>query len=97
MNATDLLPAVFAGALVVICGGLYALALAFARLYDSKLLGWLSQVAYAVLVICAFVLADSLALSTMWYALIVIMLAGYWYAPRAIWHLTVATHAPEAR
>jgi hypothetical protein len=96
MNAADLLLSVIAGALVVISGGLYALLLAFARLRASKHLARLSLAAYFILVVCAFSLAESLALSAAWYVVIAVMLFGYWLAPKAIWHLTVATHAPEA-
>lgn len=96
MNAADLLLAVIAGALVVVSGGLYALFLAFARLHASKKLTRLSVAAYLALVVCSFALAESLALSVAWYPVIAVMLVGYWLAPKAIWHLTVATHAPEA-
>lgn len=95
MNAADLLLSVVAGALVVISGGLHALFLAFARLRRSALLARLSLAAYLVLVVCAFVLANSLDLSVAWYAVIAVMLVGYWFAPKAIWHLTVATHTAE--
>jgi hypothetical protein len=95
MNAADLLLSVIAGALVVVSGGLYALFLAFARLLASKILARLSIAAYLALVVCALVLAESLALSAAWYAVIGVMLLGYWLAPKAIWHLTVATHASE--
>ena len=96
MSAADLLLSVIAGALVVISGGLYALFMAFARLRASRRLAQLSAASYVALVVCTFVLAESLALSAAWYAVIVVMLAGYWLAPRAIWHLTEATHAAGA-
>ena len=96
MNATDLLSSVLAGALVVVSGGTYALFLAFARLRSSKFLMRLAVAAYLILAVCTFVLAESLALSPAWYAVIAVMLAGYWIAPRAIWHLTEVTHRPES-
>jgi len=81
--------------MVVISGGLYALFLAFAQLRGSKKLARLSDAAFGVLVVCALILADSLALSFSWYGVIVVMLAGYWLAPKAIWRMTEATHAQE--
>lgn len=84
-----------AGAMVVVSGALYALFLALARLRASQTLARLSTAAYLILVSCALLLAGSLALSPIWYVVIAAMLAGYWLAPRAIWHLTEATHAPE--
>ena len=82
-----------AGAMVVVCGGLYALFLAFSRLRGSRHLARFAALAYAALVVFAFLLAASLALTPAWYAVIAVMLAGYWLAPKAIWHLTAATHA----
>ena len=95
MNAASMLVGALAGAMVVISGALYALFLAFARLRASRTLARLSIAAYLVLVVCALLLTGSLALSPIWYVVIAVMLAGYWLAPRAIWHLTEATHAPE--
>jgi len=96
MNAADLLVSVIAGALVVISGGLYALFLALGRLRGSRLLQRISNAAYLILVFSVLVLADRLDLSALWYVVVVAMLAGYWLAPKAIWHLTAATHAPDA-
>ena len=94
MNAANLLMGALTGAMVVISGALYALFLAFARLRASRALARLSVAAYLVLVVCALLLSRSLALSPIWYVVVAVMLAGYWMAPRAIWHLTEATHAP---
>lgn len=95
MNAAELLLSVMSGAMVVVSGGLYALFLAFARLRSSKTLARLSVAAYLALVVCAFVLAESLALTAAWYAVIAVMLLGYWLAPKAVWRLTAATHVSE--
>lgn len=92
MNAADLLLSAFAGAMVVISGGLYALLLALARLRGSLQLGRAAACAYAVLVVFALVLADRLELERGWFAVIAVMLVGYLLAPRAIWRLTEGTH-----
>lgn len=97
MNAANMLTGALAGAMVVICGALYALFLAFARLRASRTFARLSVAAYVVLVVCALLLSSSLGLSPIWYVVVAVMLAGYWLAPRAIWHLTEATHAPEEK
>lgn len=96
MNAADLLLSVIAGALIVVCGGLYALLLAFARLRASKRLARLAIAAYLALAAFTFILAASLELARGWYAVIAAMLIGYWLAPKAIWHLSAATHPPRA-
>jgi hypothetical protein len=61
----------------------------------SKVLSRVSNAAYLVLVFSVFVLADGLELSAAWYIVVVVMLVGYWLAPKAIWHLSAATHASE--
>jgi len=93
MGAADLLLSALAGAMVVVSGGLYALFLALGRLRPSRRLAALATGAYVALVAFAFLLAVSLKLTPAWYAVIAVMLAGYWLAPKAIWHLTAATHA----
>jgi hypothetical protein len=95
MDAADMLVGALTGAMVVVSGALYALFLAIARLRASRALARLSVAAYLVLVVCALLLSSSLALSPIWYVVVAVMLAGYWLAPRAIWRLTEATHAPE--
>ena len=96
MNAADLLVSAIAGALIVVSGGLYALFLALGRLRGSKTLARISHAAYLILAVSVLVLADRLSLSAPWYVIVVVMLVGYWLAPKAIWHLTDATHASEA-
>ncbi len=95
MNPDDLLQSALAGALIVVSGGLYALLLALGRLRDCKRLARAAAVAYLMLVVCVVLLADGLGLGQGWYIVIGIMLAGYGLAPKAIWHLTEATHRGE--
>jgi len=93
VSAGGILLSAGAAAAVVVCGGLYALLLALGRLHGSVLLARASLVAYGLLVVSTFVLADALGLSGAWLAVIAVMLVGYLLAPSAIWHLTAATHA----
>ena len=97
MNETDLFRSAISGALIVISGGLYALLLALGRLQQSHWYRRGAALAYLVLVVCSFVLAASLGFSRAWYAVIIVMLVGYLLAPRAIWHLTHATHGGAER
>jgi len=92
MGPLDLFLSAFAGAMIVVSGGLYALLLAFARLRNSKRLAYAAVSAYFALVVFVFLLADRLALARGWNVVIVVMLAGYLTAPHAIWFLTHATH-----
>jgi hypothetical protein len=97
MNEADLFRSAFSGALIVISGGLYALLLALGHLQQSQWYRRGAALAYLVLVICSFVLAASLGFSRAWYIVIAVMLVGYLLAPKAIWHLTHATHSSADR
>lgn len=92
MDPSDLMLSAFAGAMIVVTGGLYALLLAFARLRRSRQLAVAAAGAYLALVLFVLLLADRLALEQAWNIVIAVMLAGYLVAPHAIWHLTDATH-----
>jgi hypothetical protein len=82
----------FAGAMIVVSGGLYALLLALSRLRRSRRLAGAAAGAYRALVLFVCLLADRLALTQAWNIVLAVMLAGYLVAPHAIWHLTRATH-----
>lgn len=96
MDAANLLLSATAGAMIVVSGGLYALLLALGRLHRRALLTRAAAAAYVVLVAFVLVLAGSLELTPAWYIVCVVMLAGYGLAPKAIWHLTDATHGSDA-
>ena len=84
--------AAFCAAAVVLCGAGYALLLALGRSRKSAGLQRAAWLAYAGVVLAAFALAWSLQLDGLWLVLIGVVLAGYFAVPRAIWHLSVATH-----
>lgn len=92
VDLADMLVAVIAGALLVLCGALYAATYAFARLYRRGDLRLLAYVFFAALAGCVFVLANALHLSGTWNVLVGLLLVGYLMAPRLIWKLSVATH-----
>lgn len=85
------LAALSAGA-VVLFGACYAVFLALGRLNSFALLRRLANVSYAALAASVGGLAWFLRLDGAWLALVVLLLAGYFVAPRFIWRLSVATH-----
>lgn len=91
-----ILLATMAGALVVLAGALYAAVFAIGKLFDNPALVKLSYLFYAVLVVAVLVLDRTLGFSGPWDLIVVVMLAGYLFAPQAIWKLCVVTHLAEA-
>ena len=87
--------ATLAAGAAVLFGACYAIFLALSRLRDLAVLRRLSNVSYLALAVAVLALAWNLRLTGGWLALIVILLAGYYLAPRFIWRLSVATHDSE--
>jgi len=87
----------FTSASVVVLGALYALLFALSRLKNQRHTLVLAYLCYAGLFLSALFLADAIHLLNhpFWISVIVLMLVGYFLAPRGIWHLCVGTHAPE--
>lgn len=87
----------FSAAMVILCGGLYALLFAFARVKNAPRLMPLAYISYIGLAISAILLANAANLfnSTFWTIVVLLMLAGYLLAPHGIWHLCVRTHEHE--
>ena len=85
-----------AGAAIVLCGAFYALFFALGRLHSSRLFAIAANLSYLLLAIAAWVLVDALALEGFWLAVTTVMLIGYFFLPRAIWHLCVGTHGTDA-
>ena len=77
---------------VVLFGACYAVFLALSRLNGFTLLRHFSNLSYAALAASVVALAWFLRLDGAWLALVVLLLAGYFAAPRFIWRLSVATH-----
>jgi uncharacterized membrane protein len=87
----------FAGAAVILCGALYALLFAWARVrHDTRFLPW-AYMSYAGLTLAVFTLAQTTHLfnSPFWTLVVALMLVGYLLAPHGIWHLCVGTHVHE--
>ncbi len=87
----------FASAMVILFGALYALLFAFSRVCRSSRLMPLAYGAYLGLFACTLMLAHAANLlgHPVWTVIVVLMLSGYLFAPHAVWHLCVGTHADE--
>ena len=88
----NLLLGALSGAFIVLSGALYALLFALGKLRASRTLNYGAYLAYGMLVIFSLLLLRALSLEGFWTAVVLIMLAGYFLAPKAIWHLCVGTH-----
>lgn len=87
----------FSAAMVILCGALYALLFAYARVRQRPRLMPLAYAAYLGLVASVLVLAlvANLFATAFWTFIVALMLVGYLLAPHGIWHLCVGTHAHE--
>jgi hypothetical protein len=80
---------------VILLGAAYALLFALARLRHLPALMPLAYAAYAGLAVSVLALAYAANLHRggIWLALVLAMLAGYLFAPHAVFRLCKATHA----
>ena len=92
---SNILAAAVAGALVIMFGAIYALLFAFSRLKQRPVLMIWAYLAYAVLVVAVGVLSITLNMRGFWQAVAVVMVVGYFVAPRLIWNLCAGTHSTE--
>lgn len=88
----DFFVAFFAGAMVIMCGALYAGLFAWSRVRRKQGLMPLAYTAYCGLALAVLALANATHLRGFWAYLVSILLVGYLLAPHGIWHLCVATH-----
>ena len=96
VDLKDFLLTFFVSAGIILSGACYALCYAWGRLRGRPaFLRW-ALLAYAVLAGCALMLMQTAHLNGHWRALTVIMLIGYFLAPRAVFRLCAATHDAEA-
>jgi hypothetical protein len=95
MGLQDMFFGTMAGAAIVLMGASYALFFALGRLHDSRAMSATAVASYLLLAVAAYVLVDALTLEGVWILVTTVMLVGYFFLPRAIWHLCVGTHADE--
>ena len=88
--------AALAAAGIVLFGAGYAALLALGRTHRRVALRRAALGAYGGVVVAAAGLCWALRLQGLWLVLVLVLLIGYFAAPRAIWWLSVATHQGEA-
>jgi hypothetical protein len=95
VDLQDFLLTFFVSAGVILSGACYALFFAWGRLrHDPRFLRW-ALLAYAVLAACVLTLMRTAHLDGTWSTLTLLMLVGYFAAPRAIFRLCHVTHLDE--
>lgn len=95
VDLQDFLLTFFVSAGVILSGACYALFFAWGRLrHDPRFLRW-ALLAYAVLAACVLTLMRTAHLDGAWSTLTLLMLVGYFVAPRAIFRLCHVTHDDE--
>ncbi len=87
----------FAGAMVIVAGGLYALMFAWSRIQSKPALMRFAYAAYVVLFVAVLVLGSAAHLHGYWWVLVIAMLLGYLLAPHGIWRLCEGTHGHRHR
>ena len=86
----------FSAAALVLCAAGYAILLALGRARGLAVLRRVALLAYAGVVLAAVALCWALRLQGLWLVLVAILLIGHFFAPRAVWRLSVATHQEES-
>ncbi len=95
MPKEDLLIGALSGALIVVSGALYALLFALGKLHASRISMYGAYLAYGALIGFSLLLLRALDLAGLWVVVVIVMLAGYFVAPKAIWHLCLGTHGEQ--
>lgn len=95
MELQDIFLGTLSGAAIVLTGALYSLFYALGKFHSSQLSILAAYGSYALLAVAVYFLVDSLALNGVWLVIVAVMLAGYFWVPRAIWQLCVAVHSDE--
>ncbi len=88
----NILGGAIAGAAIVVCGGAYALLLAYGRKFPSRRAARGADIAFVLLALAAIGLVASLRLEGAWILLVGALLVGYRLAPAAMWRLCIGTH-----
>jgi len=96
VSLDDLMLAAIAGAMVIVCGAMYAGLFALAKKLDRPAFMAGAYAGYAGLLASVVVLARTLNLDGAWQSVSAVMVVGYFVAPRLIWRLCTGTHESEA-
>lgn len=85
----------FTAAMIILTAALYAAVYAWGEITDRTAVRIGSLFVYALLLVCVVVFVNVANLTGYWQIVAVLMTLGYWWMPRFIWRLCVATHADE--
>ena len=88
----NLLLAFFSAAMIIGSGALYAICVGLAGRMSSIVLERAAVGTFAMLCVFVALFFYAANLHGFWLVLGVLMLAGYWFMPRAILRLVIATH-----
>lgn len=95
VDLQDFLLTFFVSAGIILSGACYALFYAWGQLrHAPRFRNW-ALLAYAVLATCVLILMHTAHLDGAWSTLTLLMLVGYFAAPRAIFRLCHVTHLDE--
>lgn len=89
---SDFFLSFFSAAMIVLLAALYAGLYAWAAITRKAKLRYWTWLVYGLLLACVGVFAKVYHLSGYWQILAAAMAFGYWWMPRLIWRLCVATH-----
>lgn len=96
VSLDNLMLAAIAGAMVIVCGAMYAGLFALGKKLDRPAFMAGAYAGYAGLLASVVVLTRTLNLDGAWQVVSAVMVVGYFVAPRLIWHLCTGTHVSEA-
>ncbi len=85
----------FTAAMIILVAVLYVALFAWAQMSGKKALRVWAMLVYILLLVCVVVFVDVMNLTGYWRIIAVLMVLGYWWMPRLIWRLCVATHDDE--
>ena len=95
VDLQDFLLTFFVSAGIILSGACYAMLFAWGRLrHNPRFLRW-ALLAYVLLVACVLTLMRTAHLDGAWSTLALLMLVGYFAAPRIIFRLCHVTHDDE--
>ena len=93
----DLFLSFFTGAMIIVAAALYAAFFAWHKIGGIRSVGFAAIAVYLLLLACVVVFSEVMNLTGHWRAVAILMALGYWWMPRLIWRLCLATHADGPR
>lgn len=85
----------FALAALITCATLYAILYTLANLQQSTRLMFFAYLSYLCLFVCVVYLSNALNFEGVWFILSLLLLLGYFFGPKLMLKLCVATHHHE--